>query len=867
MIPPKKNPILFPEDSLKVLNNFSDFVNKMPISVSESAQFKKDAIKVIESLKFIKINLEFIGYAVENKTDRSLYTYTTDRAKGLIRDFNGTGLHLNAYHNKKDVQIAFETLIRQFENAILAMQAVNKLEMFARQLQYDRNTGCIEARVSKALLFAATSLSSPAHPLDQLMAQCQFMPNDDTMTLLNKTKVFFKPYIGQACIWKNKDYLIDINLIKQYLIEVFDVEFFSEEVEHLKNLLDNFTLAKKIKWLRSPLPIRSFEIGIFLLEEIDKINKIKNFTFKQKLIFFGKTYGVYFENFVDSYLVPLGLSLTTLLGLGVITLGLIFQPCVVLGLTTVFFLAFVVALTRCGPELTKFQVLIGCLALFTCPLSMPTFLFIIIISALLNIIVVNVACLSKKPVQLFVSNQNLLLAQCIDDYFEGKIDLPSASATQLLKQYLLKKSELTEKEADFLKAIEIGENISYTPLSNVEIWQQGVQSWQHYRFLRKNNDTETQWVLNKLLLNNRLFQGSTSSFDGHLIQKQRIENYFNAAFEEMAETVLNNQALAKTIKPKDWSLFVKQLTDVNYRAEQLRKTIATPTHKFVHLTKQIIPYIKDIRKKNQKNYTHTKKTSTTLLSSRLNTPLFGTHHRNALHLVGFLFDQKKCKVKARFLQDSGTYQHGWLGSESEVKNYQTWINNRIVTDENLFSLKVQGANQTNEVLAQLNKEGLTAIVIGQDTPEARHLAISRQTEIKDKFSMWLPIIFYDASRRSIKLYDYQDILADKLLQRKKQNLINLHQAFLKKKWKLSFFCKDDISDKPVPEIAVYLNSKIQQLENSDKAYDFYNWALVEQEIRERLNQKCKQNKFFRILKGRTQDTLDFYQNCLTALTV
>lgn len=83
----KKNPNCFFEDageSLKILNNFSDFVTKMQVSATKSPQFKKNILKVIESLKTIKINLEFIGYAVENKIDSSLYIYETVQKKNKI---------------------------------------------------------------------------------------------------------------------------------------------------------------------------------------------------------------------------------------------------------------------------------------------------------------------------------------------------------------------------------------------------------------------------------------------------------------------------------------------------------------------------------------------------------------------------------------------------------------------------------------------------------------------------------------------------------------------------------------------------------------------------------------------------------------
>lgn len=292
MIPPKNNPALLSERSegpLKTLNDFTDFVNAMEVNVTESTHFRKDAVKIINCLKFIKINLAFIGYAVENRTDPEIYTYKTDQAKGIIRDFHNTSMHLNAYHTKKDVQSALENLVQQFEAAIEAMKALGKLEVFARQLQYDRNIGCIEARTARALLFAAVCKSSPSHSLDQLMAQCLFKPEDDELEMLKKANVFFEPFIGQVCVWENKDYIIDQVLIKRYLTEIFGIELPSKEFETIKNLLESFTILEKISWLKGSLPIKSFEVCTLLLEEIEKINKIAPSTlnFTEKLVFSG----------------------------------------------------------------------------------------------------------------------------------------------------------------------------------------------------------------------------------------------------------------------------------------------------------------------------------------------------------------------------------------------------------------------------------------------------------------------------------------------------------------------------------------------------------------------------------------------------
>ncbi|WP_342219467.1 hypothetical protein [Rickettsiella endosymbiont of Miltochrista miniata] len=862
MIPSKNNPALLSERSersLKTLNDFTDFVSAMEINVTESTHFKKDAIKIINCLKFIKINLAFIGYAVENRSDPQLYTYETDKAKGVIRDFHNTSIHLNSYHTKEDVQSALENLVQQFENAIEAMQALGKLELFARQLQFDRDIGCIEARTAKALLFAAVCMSSPSHSLDQLMAQCLFMPEDDETEILKKANAFFKPFIGQVCIWKNKDYIIDEVLIKQYLTEAFGIKLPSKEFETIKNLFENFTFLEKITWLKGSLPIKSFEVCTLLLEEIEKINKIESSKLNviEKLGFFWEHFIVSFDKFRDSFVLPLFVTITAIAGIALITIGLIFLPGLVLGLS-ILCLTLCLTLT-CIREGNLIENFLISGFFFSCPLLLSAILMVMAAGVIVSAVISLVTFISNKRLESLVPNQELLFTQCIDDYFEGKGNILSGKLIHLFEDHVGKKSELTEKETAVLRAIEIKEeNFYFTKMNAHEIWQKGVKSWNHYRYLRENNDLVTQVVLMDLLSINRLFQGSTSPFYENGILQQ-IANYPNA-FKEIDNSVSNNKVLAKVIKPKDYPLFIKQLENLNYRAH-LRKPIANPTHKFVHLSGEIVTYIK--KKCPNKEYTHTKKTSTTLLSSLNNTLLFGERHNIASNLVGFLFDQEKCKIKARLTQDSGTYNHGWIGNKPTVLNYQTYMRGRNEIDEEAFIIKIQETDQTNEVLAQLNKDALLAIVIGQDTDETRNLAITRQNEIKEKFSIVLPIIFYSSSEKSIKLYEWKEILYEKyFLERKKQNLLKLHQDCLAKHWNLGFFSRTRIAEKRVPKAVCFLNDKIDELK-SYKQNDYYRWARAALDVKDEFNRKSKQNTFFRFLCRRSQDTVAFYQNAYT----
>lgn len=127
------------------------------------AAIKQDVYKVINCLKFIKINLDFIGYAVEHRNDDFIYTYREDKSKGIIRDFNNSAIHFNSYSSAAHIQKGLKNFVEQFEQSIEALQETGELDAFAKKLQFDEDVECIEARIAAALSFAATRLNTVVH--------------------------------------------------------------------------------------------------------------------------------------------------------------------------------------------------------------------------------------------------------------------------------------------------------------------------------------------------------------------------------------------------------------------------------------------------------------------------------------------------------------------------------------------------------------------------------------------------------------------------------------------------------------------------------------------------------------------------------
>lgn len=265
-----------------------------------------------------------------------------------------------------------------------------------------------------------------------------------------------------------------------------------------------------------------------------------------------------------------------------------------------------------------------------------------------------------------------------------------------------------------------------------------------------------QTVLDRLASSDLLFTGSSTAFADFFDCSTHSEN--DVAAQRAFDCIKESRGLIKIIKSKDWQFFVGQLENLNDRPK-LRDKVDSPTHKFVHLTEEIFPYQKKRRQKT--SFTHTKKTSTTLLSPQKATAVFGENVDTTRLLVGLLFDKEQCQIKAMLLKDSGTVRHSWLGNETDVTYYRSIMAKANQTDQDLFVKEVTHKAHHNEVLAKVNKEAIRAIVIARDTPEARRIAIEHHTEIMKKFSIDLPIIFYISSLQSFRHYTLSEQRDDK----------------------------------------------------------------------------------------------------------
>lgn len=227
----------------------------------------------------------------------------------------------------------------------------------------------------------------------------------------------------------------------------------------------------------------------------------------------------------------------------------------------------------------------------------------------------------------------------------------------------------------------------------------------------------------------------------------------------LAFQMFQNMILIKIVAPEHHEEYLKQLCDYNYRPV-LRAEKNQAQYKFVHLSGEVVPYKKHTNK-NKPAYSHTKKSSATLIGAGLQTPVFGQRDITR-PLVGYLYNKQDCVIKAMLKQDKGTFLHQWL-AQTEILAQTA---GRIIPDYNftkesefLDSVNNDNPHITNEVLAKVKKEAIVAVVIARNTPECVDLAKKRQLTAHDKLGLNIPIVFYDSDKSEVTLI--QDRLYEK----------------------------------------------------------------------------------------------------------
>lgn len=386
-----------------------------------------------------------------------------------------------------------------------------------------------------------------------------------------------------------------------------------------------------------------------------------------------------------------------------------------------------------------------------------------------------------------------------------------------------------------------------------QVFENGVASWKEYYLLRSKQDEipHLEEALDRLKSADWLFEGCTD--------QKFIPTVTGVEHEDLVKSIAQDNILFKMIQPKDWDEFLAQMVDYNVRPTTLRDPDGKKqaTHKFRHMTGKVEDYKPKDVSQAKPQHTYTKKLATTLMARNLATTVFGESHPDR-ELVGLMLDRRHCRLKALLAKDVGTYSRAWVGERSNVVSYAHRAQSFNYTETDKFIQRVnENYYRTNEVLAELSREAMKAIVIARDTPKARDIARHRRKEIQDKLNITLPIVFYDNVKRTLKPYTAQQMLQDEQginIDRERSAKARLRQLksmiSLKDKWRVYLFFNLDVKPRTAQEILV----KIKQAEQ-DEAAEKYTWEKTVKEVKELLEQANANPSRFR-----SEDTADFYKH-------
>jgi hypothetical protein len=270
--------------------------------------------------------------------------------------------------------------------------------------------------------------------------------------------------------------------------------------------------------------------------------------------------------------------------------------------------------------------------------------------------------------------------------------------------------------------------------------------------------------------------------------KKVIDNKPNYIQEEeiLLRCFKEGKAVVKVLRDdkgtKNWDDFLIHLLDYTKRQDiRTPKKLETghdTGYKFVHIPTdvkndkkepgviyfpkgKIIPF--DLKKqqaaKKDKKYTGTIKTPLTLISSYLNTGLFGAGDAKR-ELVGLVFHSDLIHYKMMLTQDRGTFYRNWVNSDlNKVSSYAhniqhishtNWMEYKKAIDDQPYAI--------NEALGEVNRYAILGIFIGKETPEAIDIALRRQKELELTLKRKVPIIFYNPILQDVRIFTDRDQL-------------------------------------------------------------------------------------------------------------
>lgn len=230
-----------PDDSTVDLRVLRDFIAFLKDKYATAPNYEV-AIKNLESLMFIKANLEFVRYAVNNwRSDPSIFRDQRDREHNVLRDHNSMAFHLNGYLDKPngaDQAVADLTKnVLQAEVAVADMKDAPEdiVRIFISKFGAS-DVGCLAPRIDPPLSFHARWVTNGRKLAD---INTILEPSIDKLRQRNTLEGFpviaellveGDTYANETVVYNNVDRSFDWGLIKQWLIDTmfFDSKDFEE---------------------------------------------------------------------------------------------------------------------------------------------------------------------------------------------------------------------------------------------------------------------------------------------------------------------------------------------------------------------------------------------------------------------------------------------------------------------------------------------------------------------------------------------------------------------------------------------------------------------------------------------------------------
>jgi hypothetical protein len=122
---------------------------------------KKHCFKVMNCLLYLNDNLSLFKFQIENRDDCTIYSVPGIDAYGnpydnfntkTMRDNRLTAYHVNYPSSEKGL-LEMHDMFKQIQGVLNKLSPTKRLE-FAKKFEFDKKSGCLDARIAKALLWA-----------------------------------------------------------------------------------------------------------------------------------------------------------------------------------------------------------------------------------------------------------------------------------------------------------------------------------------------------------------------------------------------------------------------------------------------------------------------------------------------------------------------------------------------------------------------------------------------------------------------------------------------------------------------------------------------------------------------------------------